>query len=39
MTFKNNLYKLKEGKEMKASVFSKLVSTSLYEKRYDKLFK
>ena len=34
MTFKNNLYKLKEGKEMKASVFSKLVATSLYGKRF-----
>ena len=33
MKFKMNLYKLKEGREMKASVFSKLVSTSLYEKR------
>ena len=33
MTFKNNLYKLKEGKEMKASTYSKLVSTTMYEKR------
>lgn len=33
MKFKNNLYQLKEGREMKASTFSKLVSTSLYEKR------
>ena len=33
MKFKTNLYKLKEGREMKASVFSRLVSTSLYEKR------
>lgn len=33
MKFKNNLYKLKEGREMKSSVYSQLVSTSLYEKR------
>ena len=33
MNFKRNLYSLKEGKDMKASTFSKLVSTSLYEKR------
>ena len=33
MKFKTNLYKLQEGKEMKASTFSRLVSTSLYEKR------
>ena len=33
MKFKNNMYRLKEGREMKASTFSKLVSTSLYEKR------
>ena len=33
MKFKKNLYTLKEGREMKASVFSQLVSTSLYEKR------
>ena len=33
MKFKMNMYKLKEGREMKASTFSKLVSTSLYEKR------
>ena len=34
MKFKMNLFKLKEGREMKAETFSKLVSTSLYEKRY-----
>ena len=34
MNFKQNLYKLKEGREMKAETFSKLVATSLYEKRY-----
>ena len=33
MKFKMNMYKLKEGREMKASTFSKLVSTTLYEKR------
>tara|TARA_B110000305_G_C19168870_1_gene506235 strand:- start:407 stop:667 length:261 start_codon:yes stop_codon:yes gene_type:complete len=33
MKFKTNLYKLKEGRNIKASTFSKLVSTSLYEKR------
>jgi len=33
MKFKTNLYTLKEGREMKSSTFSKLVSTSLYEKR------
>ena len=33
MKFKMNMYKLKEGREMKASTFSQLVSTSLYEKR------
>ena len=33
MKFKMNLYKLQEGRDMKASVYSKLVSTSLYEKR------
>ena len=34
MKFKNNMYRLKEGREMKASTFTKLVSTSLYEKRF-----
>ena len=33
MKFKTNLYKLKEGRDIKASTFAKLVSTSLYEKR------
>jgi 20S proteasome alpha/beta subunit len=33
MKFKLNMYKLKEGREMKAETFSKLVATSLYEKR------
>ena len=33
MKFKTNLYKLKEGREMKAETFSKLVATTLYEKR------
>jgi 20S proteasome alpha/beta subunit len=34
MKFKMNMYKLKEGREMKADTFSKLVATSLYEHRY-----
>ena len=33
MKFKLNLFNLQEGREMKASTFSKLVATSLYEKR------
>ena len=33
MKFKTNMYKLQEGREMKASTYSKLVATSLYEKR------
>ena len=33
MKFKMNMFKLKEGREMKASTFSKLVSTTMYEKR------
>ena len=33
MKFRMNMYKLKEGKEMKASTYSKLVSTTMYEKR------
>ena len=38
MKFKMNMYKLQEGREMKSSVFSKLVSTSLYEKRWGPYF-
>lgn len=38
MKFKLNLYKLQEGREMKASVYAKLVSTSLYEKRFGPYF-
>ena len=34
MKYKLNMYKLKEGREKKADTFSKLVATSLYEKRY-----
>ena len=34
MKFKLNIYKLKEGREMKADTFSKLVATTLYEHRY-----
>ena len=33
MKFKNNMYRLKEGKEIKAGTFTKLVATTLYEKR------
>ena len=33
MKFKTNLYTLKEGREMKASTYTNLVATSLYEKR------
>ena len=33
MKFKMNMYNLQEGREMKSSTYSKLVSTSLYEKR------
>jgi 20S proteasome subunit beta 3 len=33
MKFKTNLYKLKEGREMKSSTFSKHVSTTQYERR------
>ena len=33
MKFKMNLYTLKEGRDMKASTFTNLVATSLYEKR------
>lgn len=35
MKFKLNMYKLKEGRDMKADTFSKLVATTLYERRYD----
>merc|ERR1719498_2330774 len=38
MKFKNNMYRLKEGKELRASTFTKLVSTSLYEKRFGPYF-
>merc|ERR1712070_328236 len=38
MKFKTNLYKLKEGRDIKASTFSKLVSTSQYEKRFGPYF-
>lgn len=34
MKFKMNMFRLKENREMKASTYSKLVSTSLYEKRF-----
>eukprot|EP00351_Strombidinopsis_sp_SopsisLIS2011_P007351 CAMPEP_0116870158 /NCGR_PEP_ID=MMETSP0463-20121206/15_1 /TAXON_ID=181622 /ORGANISM="Strombidinopsis sp, Strain SopsisLIS2011" /LENGTH=195 /DNA_ID=CAMNT_0004506313 /DNA_START=44 /DNA_END=631 /DNA_ORIENTATION=+ len=38
MKFKTNLYSLKEGREIKAGTFSKLVATSLYEKRFGPYF-
>ena len=38
MKFKLNLYKLQEGREMKASTFSKMVANSLYEKRFGPYF-
>ena len=38
MKFKMNMFKLKEGREMKASTFSKLVATTLYEKRFGPYF-
>ena len=37
MKFKNNMYKLKEGRDMTSETFSKLMATSLYEKRYQML--
>ena len=33
MKFKKNMYHLKEGRDMKASTYSKLVSTTQYERR------
>ena len=33
MKFKTNLYKLNEGRDISAETYSKLVATSLYEKR------
>jgi 20S proteasome alpha/beta subunit len=33
MKFRMNMYKFKEGRDIKASTFSKLVSTTQYEKR------
>lgn len=38
MKFKTDLYSLQEGREIKASTFSKLVSTSLYERRFGPYF-
>ena len=38
MKFKMNLYNLKEGREMKATTFTNLVATSLYEKRLVSFF-
>lgn len=38
MTFKLNLYRLRENRDMKPSTFAALVSTSLYEKRFGPYF-
>lgn len=38
MEFKLNLYRLREGRDMKPSTFANLVSTSLYEKRFSNYF-
>jgi 20S proteasome subunit beta 3 len=34
LTFRTNLYKLQENREIKPETFSALLSTLLYEKRY-----
>ena len=38
MEFKLNLYRLREGRDMKPTTFANLVSTSLYEKRFGNFF-
>ena len=38
MQFKTNLYKLKEGRDIKASTYSQLVATTLYEHRWGPYF-
>ena len=38
MEFKLNLYRLREGRDMKPTTFANLVSTSLYEKRFSNYF-
>lgn len=38
MIYKTNLFKLRENREMSAQCFSRLVSTSLYEKRFGPYF-
>ena len=38
ITFKKNLYKLQEGRDMKPEAFSALLSTMLYEKRFGPWF-
>ena len=38
MEFKLNMYKLREGRDMKPSTFANLVSTALYEKRWSPFF-
>lgn len=38
LTFRCNLYKLKENREMKPETFSALLSTMLYEKRFSPWF-
>jgi len=38
LEFKLNLFRLREGRDMKPSTFANLVSTSLYEKRFGPYF-
>jgi len=38
LEFKINLFRLREGKDMKPSTFANLVSTTLYEKRFSPYF-
>lgn len=38
LEFKLNLYRLREGRDMKPTMFANLVSTSLYEKRFGPYF-
>ena len=37
LTFKHNMYKLREERNMKPSTFAELVSSTLYERRYSLL--
>merc|ERR1711998_350166 len=38
MKFKNNMYKLNEGRDIKASTFSRLIATTQYERRFGPYF-